>query len=82
MRYTEAEFFDLMDAIESIGGRYLEDQVHEVTTMDFGHGNPPVKLGCGKPGLFEIPDGERFLTLCARCDDLGAWPRLRGNIQA
>lgn len=81
MKYTEEEFIELMDAVEALGGIYCEGEKHEINKVEFGHGNPAVLMGCGKPGLFEMPYGDgKFLRVCARCDDLGSWPRLSGNL--
>jgi hypothetical protein len=81
VKYTEAQFFALIDAVEADGGEYVSDAVHTKRQWQPDKHNPPAVLGCGKPSLFNVRISEdECMTFCATCDSLGAWPRFGGRL--
>ena len=86
MKYSQEEFFDLMERVENEGGEHLDD-ICGVRQYTFSgpHTKPLTDPGHGEVTLFKIPylheddstAGE--LTVCAVDDDMGRWPRYGGD---
>lgn len=89
MRYTQDEFFRLMQAIEDQGGTHL-DQTHDpVYHTEFAGSHPQAKgveiTYCGLDVMFEVPYegldkhgadlGVQPVEVCAVDDWVGRWPR-------
>lgn len=92
MEYSQDQFFALMEAVEEAGGQHLED-VRCASRLYKWSGNQikPARLpGCGNQTVFAIPytaDDKAVATVheiivCARCDDVGMWPRFYDQVMS
>lgn len=88
MRYSEEQFFALMDEIEFQGGEHCQ---HSHAPDSFRlklHPDGPEKVrettGCNNPTLFDVsyalPSTAAVAKMgkarvCAVCDNIGQWPR-------
>lgn len=96
MNYTEDQYERLVEAVEAVGGEYLDDLC---TYREYGATGDLVKPlfrpGCGNMAVFLVPyetprefagDVTGAVTgmveVCAVCDELGNWPRFHGDVFA
>lgn len=82
MKYSQEQFFRLLNTVEAQGGTYL-DKVHEdsyypelsggaVTDVQMQH-----LANCRESALFSVPYDGGELEVCAKDDMLGLWPRFK-----
>lgn len=85
MRYGPNEWVALQAEVESQGGAVLPDACKPdlIKELSVGH-NKAHTCGCGHNArvvsVYECEKEQRergggFVTACAVCDDIGAWPR-------
>ena len=81
--YTQAEFYRLIEEVESQGGEHV-DAAHDIVVHDALDlsGQPPAAQNCGEPALFDVPyepmgyDGTlATIRMCAVDDRMGLMPR-------
>lgn len=88
MRYSQAQFFKLMDLVTDQGGRHLDRPHAPVQTKWTGKLRKTEKIVyCGQDTLFAVPYLDRGGTtreavMCALCDRMGNMPRFATAMEA
>lgn len=82
MKYTQEQFFRLLNEVEAQGGTYL-DKVHEDSYYTELCGGPVTDVqmqhmaNCRENSLFTVPYDGGELEVCAKDDMIGLWPRFK-----